>query len=151
MDNKLILLVEDNRDDEALTLRALRRCKIAHQVIVVRDGVEALDYLFARGNYHDRDPQIIPKLILLDLKLPKLNGLEVLKQIRAHQNTKLVPVVMLTTSIEKTDLIAGYDFGCNSYIRKPVNFLEFTEVIEKLGLYWLRFNESPPINSSDQT
>ena len=136
-----ILLVEDNPDDEALTRRAFDRSGIANDLTVVRDGQEALDYLFEHGS----PPAVIPALILLDLKLPKVDGLEVLKQIRAHDHTKLVPVVILTSSSEETDLVAGYGSGANSYVRKPVDFKDFAESVRQLGLYWLVVNEAPPI------
>ena len=144
MAEKIILLVEDNPDDETLTLRALKKNNIKNKVIVVRDGVEALDYLFCRGEYADRDPGLPPQVVLLDLKLPKLDGLEVLRQIRANEQTKLQPVVILTSSKEDQDLINGYKLGVNSYVRKPVNFEDFSEAIRQLGLYWLILNEIPP-------
>ena len=135
-----ILLVEDNPDDEALTMRAFKRANIANDIEVVRDGQQALDYLF--GERADNRP--VPGLILLDLKLPKVDGLEVLAQIRAHERTKLTPVVILTSSREETDLIAGYGGGANSYVRKPVDFDQFSESVRQLGLYWLVVNEAPP-------
>ena len=144
MDDKSILLVEDNPDDEALTLRALRRNNIANTVIVARDGVEALDYLFARGAHLRRDPAETPALTLLDLKLPRVDGLEVLAQIRAAPVTRLLPVVILTSSREQQDVINGYRLGANSYIRKPVDFGQFAEAVRQLGLYWLVLNETPP-------
>lgn len=139
--DKFILLVEDNRDDEALTLRALKRNHIANEVVVVRDGAEALDYLFAQGNHTDRNPLELPEVVLLDLKLPKLHGLEVLQRIRAHEPTRLLPVVVLTTSSEDRDVIESYRLGANSYIRKPVDFDQFTEAIRHLGMYWLVLNQ----------
>jgi len=145
MRDAAILLVEDNPDDEALTLRAFRRSNIANELDVVRDGQEALDYLFGNGTPPSAEP---PALILLDLKLPKVDGLEVLKQIRAHDHTKLVPVVILTSSREQTDLIAGYGGGANSYVQKPVDFDQFSESVRQLGLYWLVVNEAPPVASS---
>jgi len=144
MAEKIILLVEDNPDDETLTLRALKKNNIKNKVIVVRDGVEALDYLFCRRGYANRDPGLPPQVVLLDLKLPKLDGLEVLRQIRANEQTKLQPVVILTSSKEDQDLINGYKLGANSYVRKPVNFEDFSEAIKQLGLYWLILNEIPP-------
>jgi two-component system response regulator len=144
MDRKIILLVEDNPDDEALTLRALRKNNIHNEVVVVRDGVEALDYLFGKGTYLGSDTNVLPQVVLLDLKLPKLDGLEVLRRLRADQRTKLLPVVILTSSKEEQDLIAGYSLGANSYVRKPVDFMQFTEAVRHLGLYWLVLNESPP-------
>lgn len=144
VEHKTILLVEDNPDDEALTLRALKRNNILNDVIVARDGAEALDYLFAEGQYADRDSSRLPEVILLDLKLPKVDGLEVLKRIRANQRTKRLAVVILTSSNEESDIIAGYDLGANSYIRKPVDFNQFMEAVRQLGLYWLVLNVSPP-------
>jgi two-component system response regulator len=144
MDRKIILLVEDNPDDEALTLRALHKNNIHNEVVVVRDGVEALDYLFGSGPYLGSDTNVLPQVILLDLKLPKLDGLEVLRRLRADERTKLLPVVILTSSKEEQDLIAGYSLGANSYVRKPVDFMQFTEAVRHLGLYWLVLNEAPP-------
>jgi two-component system response regulator len=141
---KVILLVEDNPDDEELTLLALRESNILNEVIVVRDGVEALDYLFAAGEYADRDPRCTPQLILLDLKLPKLGGLEVLERLRADPRTRLIPVVVLTSSSEEEDIVASYRLGANSYVRKPVEFHRFADAVRNLGLYWLLLNESPP-------
>jgi len=143
VDKKVILLVEDNPDDEALTLRAFKKSNMLNEVVVARDGAEALDYLFATGAYAGRDTSVVPQLILLDLKLPKVNGLEVLERIRADERTRLVPVVLLTSSREEQDLIEGYSLGANSYIRKPVDFVQFTEVIRNVGMYWLVLNESP--------
>lgn len=140
--DKTILLVEDNPDDEALTLRAFKKAGIANPVIVVRDGQEALDYLFSTGQYADR-PQELPQLVLLDLKLPKLDGMEVLARIRSHSATRLLPVVILTSSREQQDLLNGYEKGANSYVRKPVDFVEFQEAVKNLGLYWLVLNEVP--------
>jgi CheY-like chemotaxis protein len=140
---KSILLVEDNPDDEALTLRALKKNNIANAVNVARDGEEALDYLFARGRYKGREPADLPTVVLLDLKLPKIDGLEVLTQLRAHERTRLLPVVILTSSKEEQDLLRGYRLGANSYIRKPVDFDQFVEAIRQLGLYWLVLNEAP--------
>ena len=139
-----ILLVEDNPDDEALTLRAFKRSNVVNDVEVVRDGQEALDYLF--GNGAPTRPS--PAMILLDLKLPKVDGLEVLKQIRAHERTKLIPVVILTSSREEADLVATYGHGANSYVRKPVDFNQFAESVRQLGLYWLVVNEAPPVPSA---
>ncbi len=142
MEKKIILLVEDNPDDEALTLRALKKNNIANDVTVTRDGQEALEYLFAKGQYAGRDNSHMPEVILLDLKLPKLDGHEVLKQIRANPHTKHLPVVMLTTSGEEQDIFDSYEFGANSYIRKPVDFEPFIESIKQLGMYWLVMNVS---------
>jgi two-component system response regulator len=144
MNEKCILLVEDNPDDEALTIRALKKNNIRNAVVVVRDGVLALDYLFGRGAYEGRDPTAVPQMVLLDLKLPKLDGLEVLRAIRKDERTRRLPVVILTSSKEDRDLIDGYDLGANSYIRKPVDFTAFADAVRQLGLYWLVLNESPP-------
>ena len=140
MNNKVILLVEDNPDDEALTIRALKKNKIANKVVVTHDGVEALDYIFAQGKYAGRDISEHPQVILLDLKLPRIDGHEVLKRIRADKRTSRIPVVILTTSDEDQDIIQSYDNGANSYIRKPVDFDQFMEAIRKLGMYWLVLN-----------
>ncbi|MEH1831509.1 MAG: response regulator [Nostoc sp.] len=140
----MILLVEDNPDDEALTLRALKKNNILNEVVVARDGVEALDYLFGRGVYADRDMSVMPNLILLDLKLPKMDGLEVLRHLRTDDRTRILPVVILTSSKEEQDLINGYSLGANSYVRKPVDFSQFSESVRQLGLYWFVLNESPP-------
>ncbi len=145
MKDKEILLVEDNPDDEALTIRALKKNNILNEVIVARDGAEALDYLFCRDQHADRNPNQLPQLILLDLKLPKIGGLEVLKQIRENKRTKHLPVVILTTSKEEQDINRGYELGVNSYVCKPVNFNEFAQAINQLGLYWLILNENPKI------
>ena len=144
MGDKIILLVEDNADDEALTLRALKKNNIQNEVVVARDGAEALDYFFGTGAYAGRDLTLMPTVTLLDLKLPKVDGLEVLRRIRTHERTKLLSVVILTSSKEEQDLINGYSLGANSYIRKPVDFAQFTEAIRELGLYWLVLNEPPP-------
>ena len=148
VDNKIILLVEDNPDDEALTLRALQKNNIRNVVVVARDGAEALDYMFGTGAYAGRDIRLLPQVILLDLKLPKLGGLEVLECLRADPRTRLAPVVILTSSKEEQDLIQGYKLGANSYIRKPVDFDQFTEAVRQLGLYWLVLNEVSPIATS---
>ncbi|MBN4002167.1 MAG: response regulator [Nostoc sp. DedQUE08] len=140
----MILLVEDNPDDEALTLRALKKNNIMNEVVVARDGVEALDYLFGKGVYADRDMNVMPHIILLDLKLPKMDGLEVLRHLRTDDRTKILPVVILTSSKEEQDLINGYSLGANSYVRKPVDFSQFSEAVRQLGLYWFVLNESPP-------
>ncbi len=139
-----ILLVEDNPDDEALALRALEKNRIHNTIVVARDGAEALDYLFGTGVYAGRDMTTMPAVVLLDLKLPKIDGLEVLRRIRADEGTKLLPVVILTSSKEDRDLINGYSLGANSYVRKPVDFTEFAEAVRHLGLYWLLLNERPP-------
>lgn len=141
---KLILLVEDNPDDEALTLRALKRGKVANEVAVARDGVEALDFLFGRGLHADRIDAPLPQVILLDLKLPKIDGLEVLKEMRAHERTRYVPVVVLTSSSEDRDIVESYRFGANSYIQKPVDFQQFVEAASMLGMYWLLLNRPLP-------
>jgi two-component system response regulator len=145
MENRLILLVEDNPDDEVLTLRALHKNNIKNEVVVAHDGMEALDYLFGTGPYAGRDTSEKPQVILLDLKLPKIDGLEVLRRLRADPRTKLLPVVILTSSNEEQDRLSGYDSGANSYVRKPVDFGEFIEAVRNLGLYWLILNEAPPI------
>lgn len=144
MNQKLILLVEDNADDEALTLRALNKNRIANRIAVVRDGAEALDFLFCRGAYADRDPFDLPQVTLLDLKLPKVDGLEVLRQMRNDDRTRTLPVVILTSSKEEQDLVAAYSNGANSYVRKPVDFNQFADSIKQLGMYWLILNEAPP-------
>lgn len=144
MDDKIILLVEDNPNDEALTLRALQKNNIKNTVVVVRDGAEALDWLFARGAYAGRDATVMPQVVLLDLKLPKLSGIEVLSAVREDPRTKRLPVVLLTSSREEQDVMAGYDKGANSYVRKPVDFADFAEAIRQLGLYWLVLNETAP-------
>jgi len=144
MNDKTILLVEDNPDDEELTLRALKKNNILNQVTIVRDGAEALDYLFCQGAYAGRDASLQPAVTLLDLKLPKVEGLEVLKRLRADERTRLLPVVILTSSSEEQDLISGYRLGANSYIRKPVDFTKFMEAVRQVGLYWLMMNEPPP-------
>ena len=139
--NKMILLVEDNPDDEILTLRALNGNNIANEVVVTRDGAEALDYLFARGQYSGRDTSEMPQVVLLDLKLPKIDGLEVLSQMRADERTKEVPVVILTSSNEETDIAQSYVKGANSYVRKPVEFERFVEAVRQVGIYWMLINE----------
>jgi two-component system response regulator len=140
--DETILLVEDNPDDIELTMRAFRKNNIANNVVVARDGVEALDFLFCHGTYANRDIKDNPRLILLDLKLPKLDGLQVLERLRANESTKLVPVVILTSSKEEHDLVSGYRSGANSYVRKPVDFNKFVEAVRQIGLYWLLINES---------
>ena len=140
-----ILLVEDNPDDEALTLRAFRKNNVTNEVVVARDGVEALDYLFGTGTYANRDVTLLPQVVILDLKLPKIDGLEVLRRMRSAPQTKLLPVVILTSSKEERDLLDGYGLGANSYVRKPVDFAEFVDAVRQLGLYWLLLNERPPI------
>jgi two-component system response regulator len=140
-----ILLTEDNPDDEALVLRVLKKGNLANEIVVARDGPEALDYLFGTGQYAGRDPQENPTLVLLDLKLPKMNGLEVLQRIRADERTKHTPVVVLTSSDEQKDVAACYDSGCNSYVQKPVEFSEFAEAVRQLHLYWLAIHARPHI------
>jgi two-component system response regulator len=142
--SKTILLVEDNPDDVKLTLRAFKRNNMLNPIVVARDGVEALDFLFARGAHAERAGKPLPTLVILDLKLPKLDGLEVLKAVRGDARTKLVPVVILTSSKEQQDLIQGYALGANSYVRKPVDFTEFMEAVRLLGIYWLMTNQPPP-------
>jgi two-component system response regulator len=150
MKAKVILLVEDNPDDEALTLRALKHNNIVNKVVVVHDGAEALDFLLGTGAHEGREMRDLPQVVFLDLKLPKIDGLEVLTRIRADPRTKLLPVVILTSSKEEQDLIAGYSFGANSYIRKPVDFTQFAEAARQLKLYWLVLNEQPPANGGFQ-
>jgi len=143
-ETKVILLVEDNPDDEALTLRAFAKNNIGNRIVVVRDGAEALDWLFRRGQYSERhDPE--PQIVLLDLKLPKVDGLEVLRQMRDDPRTKLMPVVILTSSKEESDVLRGYELRANSYIRKPVDFARFVEAVREIGMYWLVLNEPPPV------
>jgi CheY-like chemotaxis protein len=146
MKDKVILLVEDNPDDEELTLLAFDECRVANRLVVVRDGQEALDYLFAEGKYADRDTGEMPQVILLDLKLPKVDGLEVLHRVRADERTKLLPVVVLTSSKEDQDLIDSYSLGASSYIQKPVDYLQFIDAVRQLGLYWLVLNQTAPVS-----
>jgi two-component system, response regulator len=143
MAHKVILLVEDNPDDEALTLRALRKHNVTNQVVVARDGAEAIDWLFGTGQHADRDMEIVPQVILLDLKLPKVDGLEVLRRVRSDDRTHLLPIVILTSSKEEEDILNGYRLGANSYVRKPVDFVEFTDAVRQLGLFWLLLNQPP--------
>ena len=142
MGKKIILIVEDNPDDELLIIRALNKNNIKNEIVIAHDGVEALDYLFGSGEYAERDLNLMPELILLDLKLPKIDGLEVLKRLRADKRTKYIPVVVLTSSIEQQDIIKSYDLGANSYVQKPVAFEEFVEATRQLGLYWLLINKT---------
>ena len=144
MIDQTILLIEDNPKDEALTLRALRKHNIGNSVVVARDGVEAIEQLFGPANGGPKPP--LPQLVLLDLKLPKIDGLGVLRRIRSDERTRLLPVVILTSSVEERDLIQGYSLGANSYVRKPVDFVEFTEAVRQLGLYWLILNRPPPLS-----
>ena len=144
MEEKIILLVEDNPNDEALTLRALKKANIQNEIVVARDGVEALEYLFGEGAHAGRDTDERPQIILLDLKLPKVNGLQVLQRIRSDERTRRLPVVVFTSSGEEEDLIKSYDLGANSYVRKPVEFEQFMDATRQLGLYWLILNEGPP-------
>jgi two-component system response regulator len=146
--DKVILLVEDNPDDEALTLRALKKNNIKNEVVVAHDGAEALDYLFGTGKHAGRNMDVLPQVVLLDLKLPKVEGLEVLRRVRADKRTKLLPVVILTSSNEEQDRIDGYGLGANSYVRKPVDFSQFLDAARHLGLYWLILNEPPPSGRS---
>jgi CheY-like chemotaxis protein len=146
-EQKAILLVEDNDDDVALTLRAFKRSHLMNPIDVARDGVQALDYLFARNAHEHRASQPLPALVILDLKLPRLDGLGVLKAIRAEERTRLLPVVILTSSKEEQDLVSGYSLGANSYVRKPVDFVEFIEAAKVLGFYWLMINQLPPDRS----
>jgi two-component system response regulator len=140
----IILLVEDSEDDVELTLRAFEQSRVVNDIVVVRDGEEALDYLFLRGAYASRDPSVGPEVVLLDLKLPKVDGLSVLKELRSQEGTRRLPVVVLTSSKEETDLVTSYDLGVNSFVRKPVDFDQFIEAARHLGLYWLVLNEPPP-------
>lgn len=144
MNSKTILLVEDNPDDEEFTLRALRMAKITNDIVVARDGSEAVEYLFGTGRYEGRDPAQVPAVVLLDLKLPKLSGIDVLRRIRAEAVTKLMPVVVLTSSSEEDDMLRSYESGANSYVRKPVEFAAFANAVSKLGVYWMLVNEAVP-------
>jgi two-component system response regulator len=144
MNRSPILLVEDNQDDEELTVRGLRKNHVANEIVVVRDGAEALDYLFATGPHAGRDSRALPQVVLLDLNLPLVGGLDVLKRLRADDRTKLLPVVVLTSSKEEEDIIKSYSLGANGYVRKPVNFGEFMEAVKTLGLFWLLLNEAAP-------
>jgi two-component system, response regulator len=144
MNEKIILLVEDNPDDEELTIRSLRKANITNHIQVAKDGQEALEFLFSEGPYKDRDPAKMPTVVLLDLKLPKLNGIDVLKQMRADPRTILIPVVVLTSSSEDEDMLNSYESGANSYVRKPVDFGAFAEVVTNLGVYWMLHNQPPP-------
>jgi two-component system response regulator len=144
MRDRIILLVEDNPDDELLAMRALKKNGILSEVVVARDGVEALDYLFGAGEHAERDVSVMPQLILLDLKLPRIDGLEVLRRLRSDGRTRLLPVVILTSSKEQQDMLDSYGLGANSYVRKPVNFEQFVLAVEQLKLYWLSLNEAPP-------
>jgi two-component system response regulator len=143
MNSKIILLAEDNPDDVQLTLRALKKSKIMNEVVIAQDGVEALDYLFGTGKYAGRDTRVLPQVVLLDLKMPRMDGLEVLQRVRSNERTRLLPVVVLTTSSEDKDRVESYKLGANSYIRKPVDFEQFVNAVQQLGLYWLVLNESP--------
>jgi two-component system, response regulator len=144
LSTKVILLVEDNADDEALTLRAFEKCHVTNRVVVARDGVEALDYLFCTGMYAGRDPRDLPAVVLLDLKLPKIDGLEVLRRLRADERTKLTPVVILTSSREEQDVVEGHRLGANGHVRKPLEFEQFVVAVKQLGLYWLLLNKPVP-------
>ncbi len=144
MNGKSILLVEDNPDDEELTIRSLRKAKIANEIVVTRDGQEAVDFLLCQGKYVGRDTSRQPAVVLLDLKLPKLNGLDVLKVIRADSRTRIIPVVVLTSSSEDEDMLSSYEYGANSYVRKPVDFSAFADAVTQLGIFWLLHNQEPP-------
>ena len=147
MEKKIVLLVEDNPDDEELTRLAFDECHLANELVVVRDGQEALDYLFSTGKYADRGSAELPQVVLLDLKLPKVDGLEVLERVRSDERTRRLPVVVLTSSKEEQDLIDSYSMGASSYIQKPVDYLQFVEAVRQLGLYWLVLNQvSPPLH-----
>ncbi len=143
MNSKIILLAEDNPDDVQLTLRALKKSKIMNEVVIAQDGVEALDYLFGTGKYAGRDTRVLPQVVLLDLKMPRMDGLEVLQRVRSDERTRLLPIVVLTTSSEDKDRVESYKLGANSYIRKPVDFEQFVNAVQQLGLYWLVLNEAP--------
>ena len=145
MNERVIVLVEDNRTDEELALRALKKTNIVNPIVVLRDGAEALDYMFRRGKHANVPADQIVQVVLLDLKLPKLDGLEVLAALRADERTKLVPVVVLTSSDEENDLVRSYGLGANSYVRKPVDFVQFAEAVRQLGLYWMLINQPPPV------
>ena len=147
MTERYILLVEDNPDDEELTLLSLRKNNLAHDIVVVRDGVEAIDFLFGSGQYAGRDLSKTPTVVLLDLKLPKLDGLGVLKRLRADERTRMLPIVVLTSSSQDADVIASYNLGANSYVRKPVEFGSFVEAVSGLGLYWMMLNRPPPMHA----
>ena len=147
MTDRFIMVVEDNADDEELTLRALSAAKVGNRVVVARDGVEALDFLFGTGTHAGRDTSVMPAVVLLDLKLPKVDGIEVLRRVRADPRTKFLPIVVLTSSKEQQDVVASYNLGSNSYVRKPVNFGEFSQAVGQLGLYWFLLNETPPAPS----
>jgi two-component system, response regulator len=144
MGNKFVLLVEDNDDEVELTLRSFKKHKLANEVVVMKDGAEALEYIFGTGKHAGRDLSVMPQVILLDLKLPKVDGLELLKRLRSDERTKLIPVTILTSSREEQDVVNSYKFGANSYIRKPLDFERFSETIRQLGLYWLVLNEPVP-------
>jgi two-component system, response regulator len=144
MSEKLILLVEDNPDDEELTLRALRQAKVANEIAVTRDGAEAVEFLFGEGRHAGRDLSRMPGVILLDLKLPKLSGLDVLQRLRADERTKLIPIVVLTSSSEDEDMLKSYKSGANSYVRKPIEFGAFVSAVSQLGVYWVLLNQTPP-------
>ena len=148
MSERYILLVEDNPDDEELSLLSLRKNNLAHDIVVVRDGVEAIEFLFGNGQYAQRDVAHVPTIILLDLKLPKLDGLGVLKRLRADERTRTLPVVVLTSSSQDADVIASYNLGANSYVRKPVEFGAFVEAVSSLGLYWVLLNRPPPLHAA---
>lgn len=150
MERKIILLVEDNPDDVALTLRSLNKSNVVNEIVTARDGAEALDYLFGTGEFASRDTNIMPELVLLDLKLPKVDGLDVLQQIRKDERTRLLPVVILTSSDEEQDLVESYKLGANSYVRKPVDFTQFANAVVQLQLYWMVLNQPPPKNGSDR-
>jgi two-component system response regulator len=143
--HKYIMLVEDSADDEELTVRALRAANVANQLQICRDGAEALDFLFARGEHSGRNPEHLPAVVLLDLKLPKLDGIDVLRALRADERTRKLPVVVLTSSREQQDVLASYELGSNGYVRKPVSFAEFSAAVGQLGLYWALLNEPPPL------
>jgi two-component system response regulator len=146
--NHIILLVEDRVDDVELTLRAFEKANVANEIVVASDGEEAINYLFGLGRYADRDPKVMPQVVLMDLKLPKIDGLGVLRRIRADERTRRLPVVIMTSSKEERDVILGYNLGANSFVRKPVDFVQFVEAANLLGLYWLVINEPPPVHAA---
>jgi two-component system, response regulator len=148
--NHIILLVEDRADDVELTLRAFEKANVANEIVVASDGEEAINYLFALGRHSGRDPKVMPQVVLMDLKLPKIDGLGVLRRMRADERTRRLPVVIMTSSKEESDVISGYNLGANSFVRKPVDFVQFIEAARLLGLYWLVMNEPPPPGRADE-
>jgi two-component system response regulator len=147
--NHIILLVEDRADDVELTLRAFEKAHVANEIVVASDGEEAINYLFGLGRYAGRDPKVMPRVVLMDLKLPKIDGLGVLRRMRADERTRRLPVVIMTSSKEESDVVLGYNLGANSFVRKPVDFVQFVEAAKLLGLYWLVINEPPPVRAAE--